>query len=253
MLPQTSPDNADHIVCRIKSEFKTARLDAIKCSAALGYDTKIDMNQSLDEIMSNAENAMYRDKTMNRKSTNMDLINTILDSIHLRSQREEQHADAVAKLCVDIGRALNMPESELEKLERAGLLHDIGKVSLDQSLLLSETAYSEDIAGVQQHALVGYRLLSLFEDTIDIAEYVYNHHEHWDGTGYPRGIKGQQIPLISRIISVAEVYDRILNKGEDDVQTRKQYALDILIKGSGMQFDPKVVETLVRMLQSESK
>lgn len=249
MLPQTSPDNADHIVCRIKSEFKTARLDAIKCSAALGYDTKIDMNQSLDEIMSNAENAMYRDKAMNRKSTNKDLINTILDSIHLRSQREEQHADAVAKLCVDIGRALNMPESELEKLERAGLLHDIGKVSLDQSLLLSETAYSEDIAGVQQHALVGYRLLSLFEDTIDIAEYVYNHHEHWDGTGYPRGIKGQQIPLISRIISVAEVYDRILNKGEDDVQIRMQNALEIVKQGSGTYFDPRGVDVFIQMMQ----
>jgi diguanylate cyclase (GGDEF)-like protein/PAS domain S-box-containing protein len=249
LLPQTNAENADHIVSRIRSEFKSARLDAIKCSAAIGYDTKNDIAQSLDEVMANAENSMYKDKTLNRKSTNKDLINTILDSIHLRSQREEQHADSVAKLCVDLGKALSMPESELEKLERAGLLHDIGKVSLDKSLLLSETAYSEDMAGVHQHALVGYRLLSLFDDTIDIAEYVYNHHEHWDGNGYPRGIKGEQIPLISRIIAVTEVYDRILNKGTEDILIRKRNAVEIIRQGSGTHFDPRIVDAFVQMMQ----
>ena len=142
-----------------------------------------------------------------------------------------------------------MPESELGKLERAGLLHDIGKVSLDKSLLLSETSYSEDMAGIQQHALVGYRLLSLFDDTIDIADYVYNHHEHWDGKGYPRGINGEQIPLISRIIAVAEVYDRILHKGNDEARIRMQNALAVVRQGSGTHFDPRVVDAFVQMMQ----
>ena len=202
--------------------------------------------------MSNAENAMYRDKTLNRKATSKDLISTILDSIHSRSNREERHSNSVAKLCVDLGKALGMPESELGKLERAGLLHDIGKVSLDKSLLLSETSYSEDMAGIQQHALVGYRLLSLFDDTIDIADYVYNHHEHWDGKGYPRGINGEQIPLISRIIAVAEVYDRILHKGNDEARIRMQNALAVVRQGSGTHFDPRVVDAFVQMMQGSA-
>jgi HD-GYP domain-containing protein (c-di-GMP phosphodiesterase class II) len=89
----------------------------------------------------------------------------------------------------------------------------------------------------------------LFDDTIDIAEYVYNHHEHWDGNGYPRGIKGEQIPLISRIIAVTEVYDRILNKGTEDILIRKRNAVEIIRQGSGTHFDPRIVDAFVQMMQ----
>jgi HD-GYP domain-containing protein (c-di-GMP phosphodiesterase class II) len=81
---------------------------------------------------------------------------------------------------------------------------------------------------MQQHSAVGYRILSLLDETLDLAEYVYSHHEKWDGSGYPRGLKGEQIPLISRIIAVAETYERVLNKGDFPLRDRKKAALDVI-------------------------
>lgn len=96
--------------------------------------------------------------------------------------------------------------------------------------------------------LWGYRILSLFDDTLDLAEYVYGHHERWDGTGYPRGLKGEQIPLLSRIISVAETYDRVLNRGRHSLATRKTAALDVIKHGAGSQFDTEIAKLFIQRI-----
>ena len=96
LLPNTTGENAERILSRIQSEFAAARVQAIKCSLSLGLDTKQSPDQSLDEIEANAENAMYKDKTMNRKSINKDIIDTIIETLHTRNQREKQHSITVS-------------------------------------------------------------------------------------------------------------------------------------------------------------
>ena len=103
---------------------------------------------------------------------------------------------------------------------------------------------------MQQHSVVGYRILNLFDDTLDLAEYVYGHHERWDGAGYPRGLKGEQIPLLSRIITVVETYDRVLNRGELSLDERKLAALDVIKNGAGTQFDPQIAELFIRIMET---
>ena len=98
LLPNTNGENAEKILARIKSGFAEARVEAIKCSIALGLDTKQSPDQLLDEIMANAENAMYKDKTMNRKSTNKDIIGTIIETLHTRNPKEKQHSVDVSEL-----------------------------------------------------------------------------------------------------------------------------------------------------------
>lgn len=100
---------------------------------------------------------------------------------------------------------------------------------------------------------MGYRILSLFDDTLDLAEYVYGHHERWDGTGYPRGLKGEQIPLLSRIITVVETYDRVLNRGELSLDERKIAALDVIKNGAGTQFDPHITELFVQIIEKSEE
>ena len=120
---------------------------------------------------------------------------------------------------------------------------------LDDELLATESLNEDELEAVRQHAVVGYRILNLFEDTMDIAEYVYSHHERWDGSGYPRGLTGEQIPLLSRILSVAEAYDRMLHrKGVMHYSTeeRKAEELEIIRAASGTRFDPQVVNALLR-------
>lgn len=252
LLPKTKEEDAKKIITRIKSEFTKARLAAIKCSISLGYDTKTYVNQSLEEVMSNAENAMYKDKTMNRKSTNKDIIENIVETLHSKSPKEKQHSIIVGELCDRIGKALQFSESDVAKLKRAGYLHDIGKIIFDDSILLKDTLTEEEYIKMRQHSVVGYRILNLFDETLDLAEYVYNHHERWDGKGYPRGLKEDQIPMMSRIISIAEIYERASNKDDLSHEDRKKKAIEAIKEGSGTQFDPNVVEIFVRIMNDEN-
>jgi diguanylate cyclase (GGDEF)-like protein/PAS domain S-box-containing protein len=249
LLPKTDRAEAKKVLEKIQSEVATARIQAIKCSISLGLDTKQSPEQSLDEVIANAENAMYKDKTMNRKSINRNIIDTIIESLHAKSPEEKRHSVTVSELCSDMGAALHLPETDINKLNRAGYLHDIGKIVLDDNILVKDTLTDEELEKMQQHSAVGYRILSLFDDTLDLAEYVYGHHERWDGSGYPRELKGEQIPLISRIIAVAETYDRVLNRGKLLLDERKKAALDVIKQGAGTQFDPQIALLFSQLIE----
>lgn len=248
LLPKTNKENAEMIVSRIRNGFLNARVAAIKCSISLGSDMKKIPEQSLEEVMANAENAMYKDKTMNRKSINKDIIDTIIGTLHSKCPQEKQHSIAVSKLCGEVGSALHLSESQIMKLKQAGYLHDIGKIILDENILSKDTLSEEEYEKMQQHSVVGYRILNLFDNTLDLAEYVYSHHERWDGNGYPRGLKGEEIPLISRVISIVEIYDRVLNTGELSMAERKRAAIKVIKEGVGKQFDPSIAELFARLM-----
>ena len=105
---------------------------------------------------------------------------------------------------------------------------------------------------MKQHSVVGYRILNLFDETLDLAEYAYSHHERWDGKGYPRGLEGEQIPLIARIISIAETYDRVLNRGDGPFEERKRAALKAIKDSAGKQFDPELAGLFVQTMDKSA-
>ena len=178
------------------------------------------------------------------------MLDTLIEALHTKYPREKQHASSVSHLCAALGAALKLSGTELEKLKQAAALHDIGKIVLDESVIQKDQLTEEEVAKTQQHPLYGYRILSLFDDTLDIAEYVYSYHEMWNGSGYPKGIRGEQIPLISRIISVAEAYDRIIHTQRLPIEDREQAAAQYLRDGIGTRFDPRVAETFIDMIES---
>ena len=118
-------------------------------------------------------------------------------------------------------RCIDLAQTEINKLKRAGYLHDIGKIVLDKDILIKDTLSEEELAKMQQHAAVGFRILSLIDDTLDLAEYVYAHHEKWDGTGYPRGLKGEQIHLVVRSYRCRNI-DRVLTAANSCKRPKKQ-------------------------------
>lgn len=248
LLPKTSHKMAEKILSRIREGFASARVAAIQCSISIGTDTKIDADQTLEVILANAENLMYQDKTLNRKVINKDIIDTIVETLHTKSIKEKDHSIAVQNLCGEFGEALEMPEPEIAKLQRVGYLHDIGKIVLDEGVLINDELNEVDSEKMRQHPVAGYRILNLFDDTLDLAEYVYNHHEHWDGNGYPRGLKGVQIPLISRILTVLEAYERIINRGDESKETRQKNAIQEILNGAGTQFDPMIAKRFASMM-----
>ncbi|MEA5017308.1 MAG: diguanylate cyclase [Erysipelotrichaceae bacterium] len=249
LLPNTDKDEVEKIIKRIKDEFACLKLSAIKGSISIGFATKTSSLTPITEVLADAENQMYKNKTINRQSVNKEMINTLIETLHNRVNSESAHSVNVKAYSLKMGEALNLSKTELSKLTEAAYLHDIGKITLDKELLTKPVFTSEDYELMQQHPVVGYRILNLFDDMLDIAEYVYYHHERWDGKGYPIGLVSNQIPIISRIIAIAETYDRIVKSNQNPEKELKDYAFKVIKEGASYQFDPELASLFCQLFE----
>lgn len=251
LLPHTKAKDAEILVDRVRTELSQEKVNSIKCSMALGFDTKTSIYQDIEKIMGSAESEMYKEKLLSRKSFGTDTMNTIMSSLQKKSEREKTHSENVALLCAKMGKVMGLPETDIKKLREAGLLHDIGKIILEENVIRKEEKdlNENEVHLIKQHPLVGYRILNLFDETLDLADDVYSHHEKWDGTGYPKGLKGSEIPLISRIIALAESYERKLSKVDENDPNRKKNILNEICEGSGKNFDPALTEVFIKMIE----
>ncbi len=222
VLPNTTSDETSSIIAQIRMEFSQTRVEAMRCSISLGSCTKEHTDQSLSDIIVNAENHMYQDKTRNRGTVNKAIIEALQETLHTRSPRERAHAEKVKNIASSFGSSLHLSEAEISSLERTAYLHDIGKIVLDPHILNAKELSDDEREQMRQHPAIGYRILNLFDDTLDLAEYVYGHHERWDGSGYPRGLKHDQIPYISRILSIIEAYERIVERNQSTEKSNRR-------------------------------
>ncbi|NLX84775.1 MAG: diguanylate cyclase [Synergistaceae bacterium] len=247
ILPSCDDKKTDRIMADIKHAFEEVHSKEIIGSISLGASTKTSPEQGLAEIIETAENNMYRDKTMDRKRNNKRMITKIISQLHKRSLTEKKHSENVSALSKKIASEMGLPEAQINRIAENGYFHDIGKIILDDNLLNKHKNFTkEEYREMQQHSVAGYRILNLFDETIDLADGVLSHHEHWDGTGYPKGIKGEEIPLSSRIISVAESFDAITNDYGDKSRTLQEAIADIK-KYSGIKYDPAVVDAFINV------
>ncbi|MGJ4849347.1 diguanylate cyclase [Bacillota bacterium Meth-B3] len=251
LLPKTEAATAFGIVARTKEEFAKERIQAIKGSISMGVAVKRTAEEDVDRVLSTAEEVMYNNKVLGRDEARSSTIGEILRTLHLESPRERAHADQVSALCVSLGRALNLPPEELHKLREIGRLHDIGKITLDRETLCRAGELSErELSEMRRHPIVGYRLLSTFDDTIDLAPAVLAHHEHWNGSGFPKGLVGEEIPLNARILAICEVYERRLWEAGGDAQAQAR-VLAYMREQIGARFEPRLAEAFIDMIERE--
>ena len=246
LLPKTNEEEAKEIIERIKDEFSKVKVQAIKGSISMGCDTKYNVNDEILMIMDNAEERMYSAKILEREKIKAAVIETIIDTLHGHSQREKEHSKNVSLICESLGREMNLSDVEIRRLREAGYLHDIGKIVFNNTIL-KESKTDQEYHELKQHPIVGYRILNSFDGTLDLAETILSHHEEWDGSGYPKGLKGEEIPVLSRIISVVEFYDEITNKYSSSPMSSDE-AVKELKKLSGKRFDPKIVDLFIKMI-----
>lgn len=252
LLPKTQQKDALMIIARMKECLSEEKVSAIRCSMSLGCDAKTAVTQSIDMTMKNAESEMYREKAKSRGTVNADMINALIMSLYSKDPGAEQHADNVSDICKMLGEALELPETEVAVLRSAGLLHDIGKVGMESvSFGEDEAIVESEDAEYKQHPVIGYRILNLFDHTLNLAEGVYSQHEHWDGTGFPRGLSGSTIPLAGRILALAERYDTLLTEAAADGSGRA-VVLSRLQQEAGTVLDPQLVELFVGLMAKEN-
>ncbi|HMF12709.1 MAG TPA: HD-GYP domain-containing protein, partial [Gemmataceae bacterium] len=157
------------------------------------------------------------------------------------------HSERVARIAVELGRELGLLGDELSDIYLAGLLHDVGKIGIRDSVLGKvEPLTAEEFEHIKQHVTIGYAILSDLRPIRNLLPGVLYHHEHWDGKGYPDGLAGEAIPLLARILAVADAYDAMSTNRpyRDALPCRK--VEEILTKGASTQWDKRVVEAFQR-------
>ncbi|WP_434303088.1 HD domain-containing phosphohydrolase [Clostridium botulinum] len=253
LLPKTDIYETEQIVKNINALALKETVSAVNISISFGYGTKKKEGEKIEEILKKAEDYMYKKKLFESPSMRGKTIGAIINTLHEKNKREEEHSHRVSMLCQDMGHALGLTESETEELKTIGLLHDIGKIAIEENILNKGEELTEDEwQEIKRHPEIGYRILNTVNDMLEIAEYVLYHHERWDGKGYPKGLKGEEIPLQSRIITIVDAYDAMTSQRSYRNALREEIAIEELKINSGTQFDPELVRIFIEKVLNKS-
>jgi len=189
---------------------------------------------------------MRKVEALNEKEQALGTLQALTTAVDAKDRYTARHALTVTDHAWAIGRHLGLDDDELATLERVGLLHDIGKIGIPEHVLLKPGKLSpEEFAIVREHSAMGARIVESIPSLRDMPPYIRHHHEHWDGTGYPDGLSGEEIPLLCRILAVADTFDAMTSDRPYRRSLRAQAARAEVVRFSGAQFDPKVVEAFV--------
>lgn len=173
----------------------------------------------------------------------------LLNFIQLKSQRLYMHSLQVANYSVSIAAKLMLLKSEIEQIKYAALLHDVGLLVVSNTLLVKIPYLNRsEMAQYKRHAAAGGNMLESIPCCQDIVPYIRYHHEHWDGSGFPKHLRGANIPLGARVIAVADYYDMIINPSTEFWAKTKKQAVRELFSSSGLLFDPEVVKAFIEIL-----
>jgi len=191
-----------------------------------------------------ADERLYAQK-YGRRGESDGTVLTLLEALSLRGPELSVHVGGVGSLAVETGRMLGLRRDELDELARAAQLHDVGKLAVPDEILFKQGPLDErEWAFVRQHTLVGERILRASPALRNVGAIVRSTHERWDGTGYPDGLAGEEIPLPARIIATCDAYDAMTSTRPYRAALTPQEALAELMRFAGTQFDPTVVRVL---------
>ncbi|MBW2066674.1 MAG: HD-GYP domain-containing protein, partial [Deltaproteobacteria bacterium] len=173
-----------------------------------------------------------------------------VETIEARDPYTKQHSARVTDYAVKIAEIAGCAQEEIETLNISGNLHDIGKIGIPDNILLKPGRLTDhEFEIIKRHPSIGGNILGHFEMWSREQEVVKYHHERWDGKGYPDGLKGEEIPFLSRIISVADVYDALTSDRSYRKKLPEQTAAGMIRENSGLQFDPKIVEAFLEIYE----
>lgn len=244
LLPNVNSNAVNTIIKELGCLVKKNLTDALSnISVAIGSYTKDDINISLKEAVKQADENMIHNKISDNNSIQNAPINMILHTLHEKNKREQMHSKRVSEICVAIGQAIEMSDEDINKLRMIGLVHDIGKIGIDERILNKPNKLTNrECEIMKQHSEVGFRILSANKQTSELAFYVLSHHERLDGTGYPNGIKADNISMFTRILSIADAFDAMTRERTYCNGISTEDAVQELKRCSGTQFDAKIVD-----------
>jgi len=251
LLPKTSITDSEEIVQRIKKECKKLIIQKIPLSLSIGVATKIEIGQDMDEIIIEAESNMYKNKLVEKESNASSIIFALEQALYEKSNETMEHAFRIKDSAIKLGESIKLPVNQLDELSLLASLHDIGKVAIPETILLKEGKLTEkEWAVIKRHPEIGFNIAQSSPQIIHIAKFILACHENWDGSGYPNGLAGESIPIVSRVISIADAYDVMTSERIYKKAMSKPEAIEELKRCAGTQFDPVLVNKFIEIISN---
>ena len=248
LLPRTNEKTAGEICKRISDMCQEYKDEVIHPSISLGAGTKNSLAQNVKWILKEAEDLMYRHKLLESNSNQNVVIASLEKTLFERSNETEEHAQRMKTMGYHLGQTLSLTAAEQDALRLLCVLHDIGKIAITDTILTKDGPLTVDEwHQMKKHPEIGYRIAKASSKLDHISEFILFHHERWDGTGYPKGLKGRDIPMLSRLLAIIDAYDVMTHERVYKEPRSHKAAIKELKRCAGTQFDPEMVKAFMRI------
>ena len=259
IAPETNEKEGQEIINRIHHKMEEYDFENIPISVAFGLATKRNTEQSLNVVFNEAEDKMYRNKEEEKQKFNNRLLQAMLNKLEDSNYYVVDHSQRMIELTKDFAEKFDLSEEKKDRLIKAVKVHDIGKLALDQKMLKKDKKFSdEELNKFKKHPEYSYKIINNFKSFHRITSDIIHHHELWNGSGYPDGLAGENIPWLARIIAVVDTFDALTFKGinhelaldEFNTSMSDEAALERIKEYSGVYFDPKVVNMFEKVVST---
>lgn len=251
LLPNVGYEEAENMMRAFNDFLTNKQISGIHISCSFGLATCLEKEVTKTSLDQLSDDDMYISKFANASENRQRVIKEVLEVLHARSLYEKEHVTIMKKVTAKMADALKLGQDEQEKLAILCELHDIGKISIDENILTKKEELTDvEWNGIKKHPERGYRILTASLEYIHLAKDVFCHHEHFDGTGYPRQLAKDAIPLGARIIAIAETYSALTSPASYRESVSSKAAIEIIKQEAGKQFDPALVEVFLSISSS---
>ncbi len=243
--PVLITDKANEFERKLKEYNK---ISSIEINVSKGGYVVEDDDVDFEKAFAHAENLMYRRKLTNRSSRKSKVLDSIIETLNQKTEETKEHSDRIEEYCINISKQLGITRaSDLEDLRLLAKVHDVGKITIPDRILNKPGRLTDDeFEEIKKHPESGYKIIKNITDSDFVCEAVLSHHEKFDGTGYPQGLQGKEIPLFARIISVADAFDAMTNDRVYHKAIPQKDAIKEIISCSGTHFDPDIVQAFLK-------
>jgi len=254
ILPKTTYRDAQKIVRRIKSLCKKRKTKDMPLSISLGIATKKEPEEKIEDVIKKAEDKMYKCKVADSKSVHESLVESLKENLKKGDSRNDTRIKKMEEYALLLGEKLNLSYTKLDELKLLINLHNIGKIALVDEIMSKRGRLTKEEWGIiKELPLIGYRIAESSQKLRPIAEPILAHHEWYNGSGYPRGIKGEEIPIISRISAIINAYEAMTSPRPYRKKMAKKEAIEEIKRCSGTQFDPAIAKVFIEVLKKEKE